>query len=393
DANLSEADDSQALNISDLSVISNNGPFKVPALPGAPTSKKRKVGNEKKASCRSKQFICTYCLKPYVAEATMRKHMRVHTMQVAASRFPDEKEIMLKANEISMKALTEVSNCPSYGKRGQVFRELMGEVSCSDNFIVFSTLILQELVGSINTKKFLLPSALLKSLDERMENILSDNNFFERCFCTLNLSNFDVDTQSQFFLEFCKALVSELFQFISSTFRTAVVSRAVRPMPVLDHEDKQVIYYIGGSIMKGYLRMAFRYKSNSKWKEIYGVLKSQVLSDSAIGDIDAEWTRQLDRGRLLYITIPTQTFFISLTNIVYQNERMDGSVDYDLIIKIDSVILDSLSHDKSVGFTNDVVCAFCKACGRGIARRRLNALRDKPVISMPTRHAVASCKK
>ncbi|KAK3914529.1 Zinc finger and BTB domain-containing protein 2, partial [Frankliniella fusca] len=374
DANLSEADDSQALNISDLSVISNYGPFKVPALPGAPTSKKRKVGNVKKASCRSKQFICTYCLKPYVAETTMRKHMWVHTMLVAASRFPDEKEIMLKANEISMKALTEVSNCPSYGNRGQVFRELMGAVSCSDNFIIFSTLILQEL-----------------SLDERMENILSDNNFFERCFCTLNLSNFDVDNQSQFFLEFCIALVSELFQFISSTFRTTVVRRAVRPMPVLDHEDKQVIYYIGGSIMKGYLRMAFRYKSNSKWKEIYGVLKSQVLSDSAIGDIDAEWTRQLDRGRLL------------LTNIVYQNERMDGSVDYDLIIKIvsnsqtsqlwDSVILDSLSHDKSKGFMNDVVCAFCKACGRGIARRRLNALRDKPVISMPTRHAVASRKK
>ncbi|KAK3932319.1 Zinc finger and BTB domain-containing protein 6 [Frankliniella fusca] len=402
DSNVSQADDSQALNISDLSIVSNNGPFK---LPGARPLTKRKVGNQKQqGSGRIKQFICTYCLRSYVAEVTMRKHMRTHMMQAAASRFPDKAQIMQNANAMSMTSLTEVSNCPSYGQRGQLFRELLGEISCSNNFDAFSTPILEKMVGSIDTKKCLMPSALLKSLDGEMENILCDNDLFYRCMSFLKLSDyFDIDVQSQFFLEFCLALVSEIFKFISSTFRNNAVSRVVRSMPALDIEDKQVIYYIEGSIMRGYLRIAFRYKANSKWKEISSVLKNQVLCEQPSGDIDAEWTKQLDRGRLLYITVPCQRFFISLTQIVYQNESNNGSIDYDLIIKLvsncdtsilwDNVIGDSLSEEMSVGLMNDVVSAFCKACGRGIARRRLNALREKPIISMPTRHAVASRKK
>jgi len=73
---VSHADDSQTLNISDLSIISN-GVFKLPGAP--PPKKKQKVTNNVKKT--NKNFICTYCLKAYASDNSMKKHMRVHTMQ------------------------------------------------------------------------------------------------------------------------------------------------------------------------------------------------------------------------------------------------------------------------------------------------------------------------
>ncbi|KAK3908297.1 Escargot/snail protein-like protein [Frankliniella fusca] len=381
-----------SFNIQTISDTSN--PFKKPAPPVKKTQSS-KVQKKKK-------FVCTYCLRAYVSETTMKTHMRIHTVQVAAARFPDSQEILAHAEDIGQKALIKVANSPSYGCAGQLFKELVGHVVASSNFNDFSVTLLKEMVTVIETKKCMMPSALLKALSDEMENILCNEELYNYCLDLLEVSAFDNDAQSQFMVEFMLNFLTEVFTFISASFRKHY-ERPLKPMPDLDVEDRQVIYYIAGSIMRGYLRIAYRHKNNSKWQSVCSVLQSHVLSAEPLGDIDAAWTRDVDRGSLLYINMACQKFFLSLTKVVYENEKSDGSIDFNQIIGIvsktdisvqwDNVIKDALSQELSVGLMTDVVQCFCKACGRGIARRRLNAIREKPVISMPTRHTVASRKR
>lgn len=321
---------------------------------------------------------------------------------VAAARFPDRQEILNNSADIGEQALIEVANCPSYGDNGQLFRQCVGHIISQKKICDFSTKILERLVSAIDSKKCMLPSALMKALFDEMENISCDDDFCEECLCILDVSDFESDIQSQFMIEFLLNFTTGVFKFISASFRKHY-QRPLKPMPELDVEDRQVIYYIAGSIMRGYFRIAHRHKNNVKWQKIFSVLKNEVLSSEPVGDIDGEWTRDVDRGGLLYINMTCQKFFLSLTKVVFEHEQKNGSIDYNEVIGIvsktsisvewDDIIKDSLPEDLSVGLMNDVIMCFCKACGRGIARRRLNALRAKPVISMPTRHAVASRKK
>ncbi|KAJ1524635.1 hypothetical protein ONE63_011119 [Megalurothrips usitatus] len=363
--------DASDVSFSALQGDTTNHPFKKPA----PLPKKKGGFINKIKVQKKKNFVCTYCLKAYVSERTMRTHMRVHIMQVA--------------------------NCPSYGCSGQRFKELVGHVVGLNNFSDFSSKVLQELATVIETKQCMLPSALLKTLADKVEKISCNEKFCDECLSLLGVSDYDCDTQSQFIVEFLFNCLTEVFRFISASFRKHY-QRPLKPMPELDAEDKQVIYYIGGSIMRGYFRIAHRHKNNPKWEKVCAVIKTHLLSSEPVGDIDAAWTRDIDRGSLLYITMPCQIFFLSVTKVVYENEKRDGSIDYDQVIDIvcktsisvqwDDIIKDALPEDLSIGLMTDVVQCFSKACGRGVAKRRLNALRDKPIISMPTRHAVASRK-
>ena len=81
---------------------------------------------------------------------------------------------------------------------------------------------------------------------------------------------------------------------------------------------------------------------------------------------------------------------------MYQKEKSNGSIDYADVIKEvlnsplsvqwDEIISGSLPENVSVNLLSDVVSCYCKSCGRGFAMRRLNRLRSKPMVSMPTGH-------
>lgn len=64
------------------------------------------------------------------------------------------------------------------------------------------------------------------------------------------------------------------------------------------------------------------------------IIKSNLLGEKPEGDADAdsEWTRDVDRGGLLYVTQASQSFFVKLTKVIFENEKPDGSIDYDSFI-------------------------------------------------------------
>ncbi|KAK3919721.1 PR domain zinc finger protein 14, partial [Frankliniella fusca] len=391
------------LNDSDLSVINVNKKqkkqtFKVPAVPKAKLSKKTQ-SNKKKA-----ELICTYCLKKYVCSRSFKAHMRNHSVQAAASQFPDREKILENVSHICSASLTEVANSPSFGPSGAVFKQLIGHVVGLpvEEMTEFSTLICSELISPVCNQKTMLPSPLMTTLFDKMEEIVSDDSLCEKYLSVLHLDYFEPHVQSQFLMEFLLNFTLEIFKFISSTYRSTFTCSRQRNFQ-LDQEDKQVVFYIAGSIMRGYLKMARRHKENQKWKKIESVLRCKVLCEKPIGEIDAEWTAELDRGGLLYIQQSVQEFFKKVCLVVFACEKRDGSIDYeeviskvsncDISVDWDNIIKDSLDEEVSISLMNDVITCFCRTCGRGVAKRRLNFLRQKPVISMATRVSVARRKK
>ncbi|KAK3913049.1 Formamidopyrimidine-DNA glycosylase [Frankliniella fusca] len=369
--------------------------FRVPAPP--PSKKKKKTNAKTKPT-----LICTYCLKPYVRTRSFQAHNRMHVMQDAARIFPDQKKILDNIEAISATALTSVSNCISHGTNGQKFKELVGHLAVQPKFVDFSELVAKELLVALDSK-VVLPSALMSNLGDKMEEILSNSDLCSSLLSILNLSEFHPNTQSQFLLEFMLNFTLEIFRYIyRSNYRPnegAVVSE-------LDLEQKQVIFYIAGSIMRGYLRIAKRYSSNVKWQTIASVLKTKVLCEIPEGEIniEAQWTSDVDRGGLLYIFPPVQEFFKKVASVILESEKFDGSINYEEVIEKvtksnisvdwDQIISDALPEKLSLNLVNDVITMFSKICGRGITKRRLNRLRNKnPLISMAMRVSVARRKK
>lgn len=303
-------------------------------------------------------------------------------------------------------ALTKVSEAPSYGESGDLFRQLVGHIISipKEDWKKISEAVCEELLKEIWKKKILLPSALLVTLFTSVEAVLSDTELCKNLLNMLTIPN-DLcgNTSDQFLLEFVLQFAQQSLSFISENFR-AGRRYPEKAQPELDAEDRQVIYYVGGSIMRGYIRLAHRYKSSSLVK-IAEVLKDKALRDKPTieDDKDAAWTLNRDRGGLLYVTTETKDFLISLTGIVFRYEQKDGSLDYEKVIQRvtdsplsdqwDRIIGDSLNERTSLNLMSDVIRSFCRTCGNGFVRRRLNFLKEKPVISMPTRHAVARRKK
>lgn len=333
----------------------------------------------------------------------------VYFCLAAAARFPDAAKIIENSVDIADKTLLSVARSPSVGDSGARFKHLIGHIAsiaAGEEWKTFCNYFCKELVESIKEKKCLLPSSLATTLIDKLDSTLSGDNFVTLR-DKLNLSeNFDSDVISQFLLEFGLNLAGEILKFISSTFRANTSGRipTVLRLGELDKEDRQVVYYIAGSIMRGYLKIARRSLKSSEWQSVAEVIQSKVLVNKVTGDIDpdSEWTKSVDRGSLLYITTPSQGFFVKLTKVVYGYEKKDGSIDYECVVgsvcdselsvEWGDIIGDSVEEKVSLNLMNDVILSFCRTCGRGFAKRRLNFLRKKPVVSMPTRHLVASRK-
>lgn len=394
---------SLALELNDSAVSVAQSSFRIPDVP-----KKKKVVTKKPKP--KPNYTCTYCLKGYICQRSFKTHVRTHRVQDAASHYPDKEKFIENCDRLATDALTKVSNAPSCGVGGILFRQLVGHIISlpKEAWKIFSEQVCEELVEEVLKKKVLLPSSLLPAIFTKVECLLSNREMCIKFLQYLNIPNdLSGNLADQFLLEFILHFAQVCLSFTCDTFREGRTTILVTKPVELDADDRQVIYYIGGSVMRGYIRMAYRYKNTKSWQHIADVIKTKVLRDKpSEGDIDyvdAGWVMARDRGGLLYIVSDAKEFFISLTQVVFASEQKDGSINYEEVIRKvsicpivdywDAVIGDALNESTSLNLMNDVIRSFCRTCLSGFAKRRLNFLKEKPVISMPTRHLVASRKK
>ena len=147
-----------------------------------------------------------------------------------------------------------------------------------------------------------------------------------KCYVSVQSSG---NIKSQFLLEFVLCFFTEMLCFISNKMSTCDQTKnddRIEP----DEEEKEVIYYIAGSIMRGYLRIAYRYQDSNKWKCIMNNIKKRILTDQPVGY--SNWLLSVDRGGL-YVTRECQDLFVGVAKIVYASEKRDGSIAMAMSLK------------------------------------------------------------
>ena len=315
----------------------------------------------------------------------------------AASKYPDNKVVFANMGVIAASAFEKVKNSISCGEDGAKFREVLAHIERLslqewENFIkpLFSCFL-----DKIKPQEFLLPSKLYPYLFQRVEEIFSNAEEYDSLVALLHVpTDLSSNVIDQFMLGFAMTVPREMVKFISKSVRDVVIRD---PVGELDAEDKEVVHYIAGSIFRGYYRIAYRHKKNPKWCSIMDAIKNCIVTKDATQEA-AAWTKNIDKGGLLYITKRCQEFSEGLTKVIFQCENHDGSINYGKVLNIvsasrlvndwDEMLSGSLPSQISVNLMNDFIKNLCQTCARGFAKKRLNKLRQKPLVSMNLRHQV-----
>lgn len=246
----------------------------------------------------------------------------------AASRFPDRDNIEENACDIGVGALTRTANSFSFGE--SLFPKLVGYVVSLSHagrdpnddsekrkdeteWENFCESICKQLTrGFPSASKFVLPSALASNLIKEQERLVSDASLCEYILQKLNPEDiFKEDCRMQFMLQFSLSYVIEILNYISSTFAKNLPRRYVKKIGEPNSEDRQLIYYVAGSVIRRFFNRAYQYSKNGTWQNVKTVLKTKFVQERAEADQDpdSEWTRDVDRGGLFYITPASQSFF------------------------------------------------------------------------------------
>jgi len=171
---------------------------------------------------------------------------------------------------------------------------------------------------------------LLSDLTDCAERILSDTDMHMHYVEMLRFcpESFVISNLSFYWHSFCALL---LRCCVSSQIKWVRVTKPKMMTEFsLDEEENEVIYYIASSIMRGYLRIAYRYQNSNKWKCIMNNIKKRILTDQPVGY--SNWLLSVDRGGL-YVTRECQDLFVGVAKIVYASEKRDGSIAMAMSLK------------------------------------------------------------
>lgn len=172
-------------------------------------------------------------------------------------------------------------------------------------------------------------------------------------------------------------------------------------------EDRQVIFYVAGSSMKGFDRMGKRYNTNKGWIAILHAINTRVREgDGKTGvtrahQVDRAWTETLNRKSLIFVGAPAMDFFVSLTYLLYNVEsNQNGNFQIQNVIKQvyedsvtlllwDEVIGTSLPPNLSTKLLEGVVKSFTQTYAKGVAKKKLNNHLKKAFAAINLRHSIA----
>jgi len=202
---------------------------------------------------------------------------------------PDKAKIMQNCVGIAKSAMDKVKTTPCGGPQKESFHDFLGFVEAvinngSDCWKTFVESVCEMMVDSVQDLRYLLPCKLLGTLCDQVEIILSDVNKHASLINLLNVpENSKTEVKSQFLLKFVLYFAEQILSFITDSIKVSSQSER-NDVITLDDEERQVVYYIAGSIMRGYKRIAFRFKKSQKWAAIWQNIEKYVLTDQPVRD-------------------------------------------------------------------------------------------------------------
>jgi len=333
----------------------------------------------------------------------------------AWSQIPDTNFLVKNGPTICNKAIESISEVVSFGEVAKKFKELIEkikEVSDSEEWKKFCNRLCEHLTSTISSKKIMLPSTLWNNIFESIESISSGleirNHLKQMLFAALRISDSNVYSNAvEIFI--CDIVLYTGEQMLSFIRESIIGTRQVNlPVVSFDVEDRQTIHYVGGSTMHGFKKKGKAYSGNQEWQQILVVIDTKI--DSASPDVqppsdaDREWTDDVDRGGLLIIGAKCMEVFMGIAAVVSTEIKADGSVPHEKVLDRvysspvpvlwdNMVACEEMSESLSLRFMNGVVKNFSQTYGRGLMRKKLNEVHEKPYASINLRHTVAPKSK
>lgn len=308
-------------------------------------------------------------------------------------------------SQIVTSTLKQIISSPSGGNVNETAQHCLDNLGQCDSFKLFSEKVCEAFTDVIITKKFVLPSKLLDTLVRQCENILSNIDLRTQLVSYLKAMSTGVsaETGDYFLCEYVLCFSEELLKFIAHSIHQGGISN--KKQTECDASDRQVIHYIGGATMRAFYKMTWKYPHSKLWKKIKETIVHRIKDNDsdAASTNDKKWTDGRSRGNLISVNDTCLEFLVLLVEIIHSCEEPDGSVSkmrvfekvvgsMAMTVYWDSMISDSLSEDESLVFLRAIVNSFCQTCGRGIIRRKINLIKERPEVSMSLRHTVATRK-
>lgn len=303
-----------------------------------------------------------------------------------------------------------MANVLSIGKLGEehnaFVKDILTSLHSNPLWLQFSSLISKKFIESITCGKFLLPSTFIPVICKVSDKILSDKDGIRKELLIL-LQQLNVENSTEMLECFVCQFVLEFGELMVKFICNSVVGekpKRTKEIKQFDIEDRQCIFYIGGSVMRGFIRMAYRHKTNKDWCAILETIRTRIEEGDGVqraAEGDRAWTEERNRKSLFFMGALAMDFFVSLTQILYniesdesgnfKDETVINAVYEDsvTIILWDELVGTSLSSSLSVRFLKGVVKSFTQTYGRGVGYKKLNSHLKKAYAAITLRHSVA----
>ncbi|KAK3925946.1 Transcription factor STP1, partial [Frankliniella fusca] len=366
-----------------------------PSTPGffssTPFGSKRKNG--KNAFVRPICDVCQYCGKNYRCHRSYVKHIKGHKLQESAACYPNLEEIMTQLCSCTGVMVRKLAELPQYGVIGAKYNDLLlslssGDFSTNNEWDLFTKKIYCAITEGINDSKFLMPSSVITVLQRNCEAFLSKIEVRKQLEDTLQVC---VQCESEiaqiFIADFSYLVAYDTLKVICDSIkRSRSQSAVINKTLVLDSDCLETVFYISGSVVRGFYKKAQKFVNNSSWRDIGKVITERLLESETVPGPPLPvkaWTLAQNRGKL-FLLLEKDTSARGVNHDFIQEEVNKSC----LPLLWDDAVSDSLHEDLSYKLMCGMVRSFSQTFGVGKAKKIMNAARKKADALVPLRHKV-----
>ena len=252
----------------------------------------------------------------------------------------------------------------------------------------------------LESQNALLPSALRSAILVQSNILANDAAFYETCAELINeIQEADPGTVSLFFGKMLLELFEKLTAFVVECMRGGD-SRDV-PGPSKSSSDnvnsldfKQTVYYIAGFVTNAFLH---------KRAEYIDVINKKFISSpgNECSEEVRKFTKEIDRGGLKHCSKDALDFYLILFEFLMSLETPQGMLPPEIIddkvasndvlmFVWDDLVSSDLDEEMSLDFLLETVEKCSRVVAKGILKRRLNEVMQKPHVAIAMRPLLAS---
>ncbi|KAK3922780.1 Undecaprenyl-diphosphatase [Frankliniella fusca] len=372
--------------------------------------------NPRQSKSQAGRLKCPKCPNSFANKKTLDSHLRGHLMTGVTSRLPIASNLIQAMPVLFGAVIVDILKEEIVGDLDSKIHEYAQQLSVNLSDTTGTLEELYEFLGDcfykiLRKKKIVFPAGVKSNVLLGTNELLCSKSFRDNVKeKLLVLQDVSEDVLNVFVGVFIfnlskKVLLHSLKSMRIVTEEEVEVRMRYSKDRIESEDFRQLVFHIGGAIVKGYLWKGEQYSDGSSaWASFVSVLKNNfVMTDnsSQCSESIRHFTEARDRGGLTYIYTRAFDFFLIMFDKIMQCECEDGSLPPDIIDKnvlSDEVILclwdvlveNELSSDDALDLLMQMCTTAVRIVMKGIMKRRINDHLKKSYASIALRSRLAS---